>query len=905
MLTQVLLYPTHNGIEPSDVVYLFPSKGKDSTIGTLHHPRNHKFVRSRQSTSGPDPSDVVDDFILLSLKTPPKNEKLGWVFGRGDGADVFLTCAEEDNHFVGEFHFAIKFNRSSGILMVQNHARNGTYVSQGRDLDTDVNLRELHDEAISQAEVLSQFTQISIPGITFLVRVPTRSLEQDLEYQIQLGIFLENSFTGYPTPVTPTEFDSTVSGYSIRNPIEQINPGQKSTGDTFLAIELVSGNKYTAKYYARDPTAARADWEVEREMLSTLKHNNVVHLTKLIEKGTELYLLTPASPQGDLSQHKYTAWRREQKSAAIYQIVDIIQYLHNSGIAHLDIQPSSFLVFGHDPVFLRIRNFAKATSEDTVCLIGGRNSFTAPEMQSTAKSTTSSYEPKKADMWSIGVMILSFWEQIIQDKVLMDGSYTDESSIFPVCATVVFNPNHPLVILIKKLLVIRPKERLTATECHAEYSNGALKDSDNPLSNHQVGQNNPFAIEKHEHDSDLPSTRASMQPSTPEFVNDAASSVHAEVGSNDHSEPATDPTPAPIESRLSPLLPSSFEISAHESSFNTDAGHLQLEYSSPTDDVDSGVAVPREAESCAVDSADPDDGLADTYKVLYSSPPPVFGLSGSAVDFELVPGTEETGASPSTADSHEELATTVECLDSSPSPPHSCLNPKSVTGGNKSRERSPLPLQASTDQLHGFGKCSAVGNRISQTCAEVGALPGSSSERPSLPVALRNAATESSDRPKKGNYPIKDYTQRAGASPPRQSNIRGTNDDRQSERDSLGSRCSTVASLTESESRIYIGSPGTDNKQPNDVPEIEEERDSISSSHLKPGSIPSSVEQSVPRASSRSHASAPTTDREEFTDELASICPPPIKRDRKLSRRQVVPPVSPDFEDELVAVSAD
>ncbi|KAF3221132.1 hypothetical protein TWF106_006457 [Orbilia oligospora] len=904
MLTNKPLYPIHNDVEPSDVVYLFPSKGKDSTIGTLHHPRNHEFVRSRQSTFGPDSSEVVDDFILLSLKTPPKNDKLGWVFGSGDGADVFLTCAEKDNHFVGEFHFAIKFNRSSGILMVQNHARNGTYISQGRDLDTNVNFRELHDEAISQAEALSQFTQISIPGITFLVTVPTRSLEQDLEYQIQLGIFLENSFTGYPTPVTPTEFDSTVSGYSIRNPIEQINPGQKSTGDTFLAIELVSGNKYTAKYYTRDPTTTRADWEVERDMLSTLKHKNVIHLTKLIEKGTELYLLTPASPQGDISQHNYTAWRREQKSAAIYQIVDIIQYLHNSNIAHLDIQPRSFLVFCQDPPFLRIRNFSKATSEDTVCMIGVHNSFTAPEMQPTAKSTKPSYEPKRADMWSIGVMILSFWEQMIQDKALVDGSRTGENSILPVCATVVFKPNHPLVILIQKLLVVKPKERLTATECYVEYSSGALKDSDNPLSDHQVGQRAPFAIEKHEHDSDLPSTRASMQPSTPEFVNDAASSVHAEVGSNDHSEPTTDSTPTPIGSRLSPLLPSSFEISAYESSFNTGAGHLQLEYSPTTHDVGARV-VPREAEISAADSADPDDGLADTYEIPNSSPPPVLGLSGGAVDFGLVPGTKETEASPSIADSHEEWATTVERLDSSPSPPHSRLNPKSVTGGNESRQRSPLPLQASTDQLHGFGKKPAVGNRISQSCAKFGALPGSS-ERPSLPSAPRGTATESSDRPKTGNYPIKDYTQRAGASPSRQSNTRGTDDDRQSERDSLGSWCSTVASLTESESRIYTGSPGTDNKQPGDVPKIEEERDSISSPHLKPGSMPSPVEQSVPTASPLQPPSAPTADsEEEFIDELASICPPPIKRDRKSSRRRVVPPASPDFEDELVAVSAD
>ncbi|KAK6336909.1 hypothetical protein TWF718_009697 [Orbilia javanica] len=188
--------------------------------------------------------------------------------------------------------------------------------------------------------------------------------------------------------------DTTVHGYSIRSPIQQSACWKKSQGDMFVAIKIATGDKYTAKYYVSGDPSSKPAWELERGVLGSLKHENI-QFAAAIENDKALYMITPDPSGGNLSQHTYYEWAQNEKSQAIYQIIDAIQFLHKNNVAHLDIQPSNFLIFKLKPVLLRIHNFCNTSNKNFIARPGITSPFTAPK---TRTSENRSYICQRADL---------------------------------------------------------------------------------------------------------------------------------------------------------------------------------------------------------------------------------------------------------------------------------------------------------------------------------------------------------------------------------------------------------------------------------------------------------------------------------------------------------------------------
>ncbi|KAF3113556.1 hypothetical protein TWF102_000211 [Orbilia oligospora] len=462
---------------PGDVIYIFQTDSggaRDRSINLIH-PRNEEFIRSRWSKSSQD-----------------DNSKKG-------------------------IHFAIDFNRSTGIPLVRNHSREGTYIYevQGEDEvatkqeeEIGLLLRELRDNAPHTLS-LSSLTRIAIKDGTLLVRTPLRSLEEDHQYQARLSRFLSSSFEGYLTPLTPTSQDTTVlSQYLIQDPIKQIKPNRKSSGDTYVAIHKITGQSYTAKYYRRSSLAKGSPWHTEMQFLCDLRCKTIIEFSGLIETDREVYLLTPAPQRGCLSQHSLEVWEHQVKISAICQILDAITFVHEYGAAHLAIQPSSFLVVKERPLSLKLSDFGRATRQRLSSASGtGASCFAAPETKPNpaVPSEVQPYVAQKADMWSVGALLFSFWVPLTERQELIH-------DLSPLLAyvPVALKPDHPLSCMITSLLVIQPDARLTATSCNMICKTKESKMVGSPLTCHQAGQLGSFKL-KHETRDSLPSTRATTE----------------------------------------------------------------------------------------------------------------------------------------------------------------------------------------------------------------------------------------------------------------------------------------------------------------------------------------------------------------------------------------------------------
>jgi len=159
--------------------------------------------------------------------------------------------------------------------------------------------------------------------------------------------------------------------------------------------------------------------EVSHEYLhearfTDLAHPNVIQVIeknsrkKYLIRGQNIlvsYLVFEYAPKGDF--HSLFAERRvdfDEILARTYfhQLIEGIEYLHNKGIAHLDLKPAN-LVLSNDYT-LKICDFGLAWEEgDEEILSEGTEYYRAPELiNDTCKL------PKQADIFSAGLLLFMF-----------------------------------------------------------------------------------------------------------------------------------------------------------------------------------------------------------------------------------------------------------------------------------------------------------------------------------------------------------------------------------------------------------------------------------------------------------------------------------------------------------------
>ncbi|KAL6595431.1 hypothetical protein ACP70R_047771 [Stipagrostis hirtigluma subsp. patula] len=243
--------------------------------------------------------------------------------------------------------------------------------------------------------------------------------------------------------------------------------GRGQFGVTHLCTNKSSGEKLACKTIAKRKLACKEDVEDVRREVQIMHHlsgqPNVVDLRGAYEDKHNVHLVMELCAGGELFDRIIAKGQYTERAAAslLRTIVEIVHTCHSMGVMHRDIKPENFLLLSKaedSPIKATDFGLSVFFKEGEVLRdIVGSAYYIAPEVLKRR------YGPE-ADIWSVGVMLYiflagvpPFWaenENAIFTAILR-GQIDLASEPWP-------NISSGAKDLVKKMLNINPKDRLTA-----------------------------------------------------------------------------------------------------------------------------------------------------------------------------------------------------------------------------------------------------------------------------------------------------------------------------------------------------------------------------------------------------------------------------------------------------------
>lgn len=253
----------------------------------------------------------------------------------------------------------------------------------------------------------------------------------------------------------PCEFGS----YKVIRPI-----GEGSFSHVML-VENEAGEQYAAKIVNENEILKRGfnqHFEREIEILKKLSHPNIVSCKEVIRIPSFIIVIMEYCQGGDLLSilimQKHITESECLRIAR--QILEGLDYIHNLGIAHRDIKLENIVFDNY--MTPKIIDFGFSTFVDkenqlhrTQC---GSFAFVPPEL-----FTSFAYDPKKADIWSLGITIFVMiaghfpWSTESDGKAILRQIYNWD------CVVPDYFPKS-IKILLSRMLVKDPFNRATTQE---------------------------------------------------------------------------------------------------------------------------------------------------------------------------------------------------------------------------------------------------------------------------------------------------------------------------------------------------------------------------------------------------------------------------------------------------------
>ncbi|OXB54538.1 hypothetical protein ASZ78_002609 [Callipepla squamata] len=228
--------------------------------------------------------------------------------------------------------------------------------------------------------------------------------------------------------------------------------------------------KGTQRHYAVKMMKKTIDKKMVRteiEILHRLSHPNIIKLKEIFESPTHISLVLELVTGGELFERIVERCRYSEQDAAhaVRQILEAVAYLHANGVVHRDLKPTNLLYATPAPdAPLKIADFGlskiveEGVAMKTSC---GTLGYCAPEILRGC-----AYGPE-VDMWSVGVityiLLCGFepFEDERGERYMYERTLKCEYEFLsPWWDEVSLNAKD----LVKNLIVLDPKERLTAVQ---------------------------------------------------------------------------------------------------------------------------------------------------------------------------------------------------------------------------------------------------------------------------------------------------------------------------------------------------------------------------------------------------------------------------------------------------------
>ncbi|CAM8974329.1 unnamed protein product [Rhodiola kirilowii] len=249
--------------------------------------------------------------------------------------------------------------------------------------------------------------------------------------------------------------------------------GQGQFGITYLCTEIATGNQYACKSISKRKLISVEDVEDVRREIQIMHHlaghKNIVTIKGAYEDTMSVHIVMELCAGGELFDRIIQRGHYSERKAADLTkiIVGVVEACHSLGVMHRDLKPENFLLVNKDDDFsLKAIDFGLSvffTPGQVLSDVVGSPYYVAPEV------LLKKYGPE-ADVWTAGVILYillsgvpPFWaetQQGIFDAVLK-GDIDFDSDPWPIISDSAKD-------LIKKMLCMKPAERLTAHEvlCH-------------------------------------------------------------------------------------------------------------------------------------------------------------------------------------------------------------------------------------------------------------------------------------------------------------------------------------------------------------------------------------------------------------------------------------------------------
>ena len=248
--------------------------------------------------------------------------------------------------------------------------------------------------------------------------------------------------------------------------------GEGNFGKVKLSILNSTKEKYAIKILDKEKLKSQTKSTLfnEIEILSRLKHPNIIYVDKILEDEKNYYIIMEYCEKGELFDYIVEKEKLNPIEASVlfYQLINGVNYIHKQGFAHRDLKPENLLLTKEKILkiidFGLCHDYSQKKFLKTKC---GSPSYAAPEILKGFP-----YDGFKTDIWCCGIILYA----MLCGYLPFDGD--DNQEIFQ--SIVECEPEFPNFLeddsinLLIWLLNPEPKDRITIEEImsHPFYLKG-------------------------------------------------------------------------------------------------------------------------------------------------------------------------------------------------------------------------------------------------------------------------------------------------------------------------------------------------------------------------------------------------------------------------------------------------
>ena len=166
-----------------------------------------------------------------------------------------------------------------------------------------------------------------------------------------------------------------------------------------VAVKIIDRAKAPKDFQARFLPRELSIWP-------KMKHANITRMLEMFEDNHRVYMILSYAENGDVLRYIQRSGAIKETLARVWirQVCDAVRYLHDQDITHRDLKLENLLLDSSYNVKICDFGFVKdECMKDLSKTYCGSKSYASPEILRGEP-----YDPKKSDIWAIGVILYIF-----------------------------------------------------------------------------------------------------------------------------------------------------------------------------------------------------------------------------------------------------------------------------------------------------------------------------------------------------------------------------------------------------------------------------------------------------------------------------------------------------------------